>query len=196
MLSPVFPAELHDLPRRRVTLPNGEQFIVCSNIVRIDINEPGKRGTHGWQLRRGLRTKFYSDVSRVLNTNSALDSLQAAVDALARRYEGPLLLSRHIEIPTKAIKSGFPGIRIISRKRKGRHCLEFWVEVCCPEGKRSPKRFYVGTETTYSDDALQSKIKEAFVYRKTMQAAIQEQRNLAYHTELKNKLSDRASESL
>lgn len=181
MLTPDFPPNLYGLPRRRVALPNGEQFLVCSKIVRIDIDEPGKRGTHGWQLRHAGETRLFSDFSNKLGTVSPFSALQAAVNALSRRYEGPSLRRLHVEMRDKRLKSGFPGITIVEKRTKGRNVIQYYVEAVCPEGKRSSKRFYVGTENTYSDELLQAKIKQAFIYRQRLQDEIEADRRQLHY---------------
>lgn len=86
-----WPPSIADLPKRVVTVPGWGAFIVPRYIVRIDIEQEGKAGTHGWQLRLSKPFVLYSDRTKERQTANAAESLQEAVRHLGLLHEGPRL---------------------------------------------------------------------------------------------------------
>lgn len=63
---------------RKVTLKGcGKTFVVAKFVVRVDIDEPGRVGTHGWQVRYSKPSKFFND-SRSGDSRNPERSLEEA----------------------------------------------------------------------------------------------------------------------
>lgn len=143
-----------DFPMRIVHVPGWVRaFRTPRHIVRVDVNELGKAGTHGWQVRLKKPSKFFSDChygnSKRGNPKA---SLEAAIDYLSSIYQGPRVLVR--TEPTSRKKNPLlgSGVREAWKQSKKKAVRELYIEASPPCHSRSPKRFYVGTENTISPE--------------------------------------------
>lgn len=151
------------LPVRQVTIPGWGVLSVPRHIQRIDIDDPGKAGTHGWQVRYRGQTKFFSD-ARGKDLRNPYQSLRDAQAHLNAIYEGPIPKTRKV---ARGDKDGQlpPGVQIKWRRRRDKQFREMYVEVSPPKRGVSPIRFYVGTENTVNNARLGEGIKKALVER-------------------------------
>lgn len=154
------------MPTRVHSVGNWGDFVVPRHIVRIDIDEIDKRGTHGWQVRyRG--TKFFSDTSNTDKDVTPITALSEAIKYLANKYDGQSAPIRKIEFDNKLEKTGASGVRIV-RKLNKRDFEEVYVEVSHPEHGKSAKKFYVGTANTATQARMDKVLEEAKKYRQVM----------------------------
>ena len=89
------PHNLEDLRRRPVIVSGwATTFKVVQHIVRIDIDDPGNVGTHGWQVRYKKTSKLFSDSTK-RTRRSPTASLAKAVCYLSEIYSGPRIRLRN-----------------------------------------------------------------------------------------------------
>lgn len=119
-------------------------FSVPRHIVRIDVDEPGAAGTHGWQVRYRTPSRFFSDAAN-RTRRVPRHSLKEATLYLASIYAGPAARCRTTPTRRKANPVMEAGLRLISRRRPGKAFDEVYVEVSPPTRSAAPPRFYVGT---------------------------------------------------
>lgn len=150
-------------PHREVHRPGWPAALaVPKHIIRLDIDEAGKAGTHGWQVRHERPWRFFNDKGR-----PPAQSLQEAVQHLAETYAGPKLKQR--KVMGKKNKGLLEqGIRLVKRVKKGRSVAELWVEASPPSKHFSPVRIYAGTENTTSEVRLEMAKLEARKARASM----------------------------
>lgn len=129
-------------------------FQVPRHIVRIDIDEPGKAGTHGWQVRYVKPSVFFGD-GRNGELGSPSRSLAEARRYLASVYSGPRIPLRATATARRNNPITEAGIRLIERLRRGRTVKEFYVEAMSPARGFTPRRVYVGTERTITPARLE-----------------------------------------
>ncbi len=148
------------LPTRIVSLKRYGKLTVPKYITRIDVDDPGKAGTHGWEIRYKEQDIFFSD-SKYGDINKAL---KAATEKLYSIYKGP---STYIhKIPRQKKKHDLPvGIRLIWKKPKNKTFQELYVEVGFPKGKVPAKKLYVGTENTITEEKLLEKLEQGLKLR-------------------------------
>lgn len=162
MLKVEWPAEWR---MRVVSIPGQVKAMkVPQYIVRIDVDEPGLAGTHGWQVRyrrKLYRTQFFSDAAFDLTgmrKGTPKDSLEAAKIYLAAIWSGkPVKELPAVEAGRKRHPTGMPGVRVIWRTRAGGE--QCYVRVDDIKGKPLAS-MYVSTEATFTDQKLSRKIRE------------------------------------
>lgn len=134
---------------RPVAVPGWRTFQVHPYIVRIDIDEPGYTGTHGWQLRYDKPFVFFSDrPAKRRPLGSPATSLKRATTRLKEIYEGHRPRLRDTEFKSKGLHFGVPGLRCYSKKRPTKNLTEWYMELSHPLKSHAAKRIYVGTDNT------------------------------------------------
>ena len=155
-----------DFPHRPVHKPGWSDALqVPRHIIRIDIEDPGKAGTHGWQVRYVKPWRFFNDKMR-----PPAASLKEAVHYLAEVYTGPRLKTIRKKKGKRKTKLE-PGLRLVKRVRKGRTVQEIWVEAMPPSKEFSPVRIYAGTENTATSERIEFAKMEARKAREHMLTA-------------------------
>lgn len=159
-----------NIPYRTVTVKNWGDFRVPRHIVRIDIDDPGKAGTHGWQVRypHGHRSTFFSDGKANPKTR-----LREAITYLASIWHGPTSRLHAQERRKKKIKTGVVGVHLAWERRSKRSVRELFVIVNPTKRNGTPKGFYVGTERTATQERLDAVFAKAQRYRTKLVAAYQ-----------------------
>ena len=142
-------------------------FHVPRHIVRIDIDDPGKAGTHGWQVRYQKPSVMFSDAKNN-DRRSPRASLADATRYLAAIYAGPRVLIR--TTPTKRKKNLIQeaGIRLVERVNKKKNITEMYLEAVSPTNKKASKRFYVGTLSTVTNERINDATIKARACRQQM----------------------------
>jgi len=129
--------------------------------VRIDVDDPGKAGTHGWQVRFGPRPwKLFSD-AKAGKRRTPRVSLKEAVQYLTGIYTGPPPLVRSTPTPRKRNPIQEAGLRLVERTRKGRNVVEIWVEAVSPTREIAPRRYYAGTQNSVTPEKMELAIENA-----------------------------------
>lgn len=165
------PFERLGIPMRKCeAAPGGE---VPRWIVRIEyeawgwaITRSGRRvrrwrNHKGWQVRyqihEGRKTKYFVD------SRSKVASLVRACEYLLSIYEGPADRHAKREKTNKAIKTGYPGVRFVFSPPKNGRTVGHWsAEMSILPGiKNTPKRFYIGTERTATQERAQAAVQRA-----------------------------------
>ena len=164
-------------PRRITSIPGwATVFHVPRYISRVDVDEIGRYGTHGWQVRYEGKCRFFGD-AKGRKTGSPIASLKEATAYLASVYKGPTV--RVLATPTIRRETGpimEAGLRLVRQPlhRRSRLCLEVYVEAMSPVRGISSRRVYVGTEHTEGDggtvtpERLEAAVLRAREYRKGM----------------------------
>ncbi len=158
------------MPIRTLTLPSGANIKVPEHIQRIDT-----RSTHGWQLRYGRPTLFFSD-SKAPGANPR-GSLKSATDALRERLstlEAPTGLQRAASTGKQNdLPAGISGP--ILRLRPGRAAPECHFSVNLPRHGEKPLRrsVYIANQNTYSKERYQAALDTAIEMRKSAEVAYQ-----------------------
>ncbi len=153
-----------DWKMRSVHVPGHfKTYEVPRYIVRIDIDEPGMTGTHGWQVR--YQTETYG--SRLVSDSkfdcggrkgTPSDSLHAAKVYLAAIWVGTPRRPLLPENPhRKHHPTGMTGVRVTWRERGGK--MQCHVRVDDLQGKPL-HHMYVGTEPSVSESKLAAKVAE------------------------------------
>lgn len=189
---PVLP-ESH--PHRLVQIP-GQATALCvpRYVVRIDIDDPGQAGTHGWQVRHGPRPwRFFTD-GWVDMPRPPQRSLEEATAYLARIYEGAPTRIRKKPLSTKVNPIKDVGIRLATYCPRGRNVAQYFIEVSNIGPGTSPKRIYVGTENTVTQRRIQAALKRARQIRAEQVQNLQRQRKTGslWPAPKKNAPADRA----
>lgn len=136
---------------------------VPSHIVRIDIDEAGSAGTHGWQVRYRTDvhgTKLFSDAKFDTSKRMAAPevSLGAAMAYLASIWVGkigPRLGTRRDA--SKQHPTGMPGVRVAIKPTRA----SFYYSVRVDRLDGTPIcSLYAGTEFSATEESLQACIKE------------------------------------
>ena len=158
------------MPIRTATLPSGAKIRVPEHIQRIDT-----RSTHGWQLRYGKPTLFFSD-SKAPGA-SARGALKMAVDALRERLstlQAPTGLQRSASTSKQNdLPAGISGP--ILRQRPGRTTPECHFSVNLPRYGDKPLRrsVYIANQNTYSPERYTEALNAALDMRRTAEAQYQ-----------------------
>jgi len=151
------------MPVRTTTLPSGARIRVPEHIQRIDT-----RSTHGWQLRYGKPTLFFSDSKAPGGTPRA--SLKVAIGALRKRLASlpaPTGLQRAASSSKQNdLPAGISGP--ILRQRPGRAAAECHFSVNLPRFNAKPLRrsVYIANQNTYSKQRYQQALDAAIELRR------------------------------
>lgn len=155
---------------RTVTIHTGVRIRVPEHIQRIDTHS-----THGWQMRYGQPTLFFSDGQGA--GNGPRQSLKRAVEALRQRIAelpAPTGLQREIS-PNKQndLPVGISGP--ILRHRPGRSVPECHFSVNLPRFGAKPLRrsVYIANQNTYSPERYQAALDSAIQMRREAEAQYQ-----------------------
>lgn len=161
------------VPYRRVAVPNWGEVSVPRHIVRIDIDEPGYAGTHGWQVRypSGGRSTFFSDGKANPKTR-----LRDAINYLASIWQGQTPRLHSKELSRKKVKTGMAGVALNFSLRANRRVREIYVVVTPTQRGSKPRKFYVGTTNTVTKERLAAAFAKA--------AKLRQQRIAAYLRDL------------
>jgi hypothetical protein len=168
-----FPSESpQSMQTRTVTIYSGARIKVPEHIQRIDTHS-----THGWQMRYGQPTLFFSDGQGA--GNGPRPALKRAVDALRERIAelpAPTGLQRGLS-PNKQndLPVGISGP--ILRHRPGRSVPECHFSVNLPRFGAKPLRrsVYIANQNTYSPERYQAALDAA----RAMRAEAEEHYQLA-----------------
>lgn len=158
---------VEDIPERSVLVPgHAVALSVPRYIVRVDKDDPGKAGTHGWQVRFARPSAFFSDSRHRdgLDRGSPSLSLDAAKSYLKLTWR-PKSPPARAERTSKAHPTGMSGIRVVWRRRKSKNFAECTVRVDALDGKPLAN-LYVGTENTATEAAIAARIAEGKSIRK------------------------------
>jgi hypothetical protein len=152
-------------------------FKVPRHIVRIDIFEPGRAGTHGWQVRYKGATRMFSDAHYgKASGGSPAKALKAAIVHLANIYVGPVPKLRSSGAKTKSNPDLESGIREAWQIKRGRN-PQLYIEATSPTDGVVARRFYVGSTTTITPARYESALQRAREKRaKFVQDHLAEQR--------------------
>lgn len=148
-------------------------------IVRVDVDEPGKAGTHGWQVRYNKPSRFFSDwVTKVRFTPK--ESLLAASEYLATIYAGPRNRCRSNPLASKTNPIQDAGLRLVEKSTR-KWFSELYIEVTSPARGKSRKRVYVGTRNslglgTFTEEKLAAALERARQIRREMVLAHNEKK--------------------
>ncbi len=165
-------ASIRLLPKRAVRVRGFGMFQVPRHIQRIEIDEPGKAGTHGWQVRWD-GTKFFSDAAAGKREPKA--ALARAEKYLRSIYTGPRPRLRETEHKDKKHRTGIAGVQLAYRRRKNRQIAEVYLRVNPPTQGGVPHSIYVGTENTITQVRMRLALKKARAMRDAMRAAYLEE---------------------
>ncbi|MEY4416092.1 MAG: hypothetical protein RIQ53_3385 [Pseudomonadota bacterium] len=148
---------------RTVTIYNGLRIRVPEHIQRIDTHS-----THGWQMRYGTPTLFFSDGQG--QGNGPRPALKRAIDALRQRIAdlpAPTGLQRGLS-PNKQndLPVGISGP--ILRHRPGRSVPECHFSVNLPRFGAKPLRrsVYIANQNTYTPERYQAALDSAIKMRR------------------------------
>ncbi|MEK8049735.1 hypothetical protein AACH10_05770 [Ideonella sp. DXS22W] len=155
---------------RTVTIHTGVRIRVPEHIQRIDTHS-----THGWQMRYGQPTLFFSDGQGA--GNGPRQALKRAVEALRQRIAelpAPTGLQKEIS-PNKQndLPVGISGP--ILRHRPGRSVPECHFSVNLPRFGAKPLRrsVYIANQNTYSPERYQAALDSAIQMRREAEAQYQ-----------------------
>lgn len=158
------------MPIRTTTLPSGARIRVPEHIQRIDT-----RSTHGWQLRYGKPTLFFSDSKA--QGGSPRAALKLAIAALRKRLialPAPTGLQRAASASKQNdLPAGISGP--ILRQRPGRTAAECHFSVNLPRFDAKPLRrsVYIANQNTYSKERYEQALATAIELRKEAEKAYQ-----------------------
>ncbi len=160
-----------DFPHRRCVVPGwATSYRVPRYISRVDIDEQGLAGTHGWQVRYDREhSKFFSDSTHG-KRHTPRASLDGAIEYLAGIYRGPR--SRLRRTPTCRKTPGLiqdHGIRMVEMIVRKDKVPQYYVEVMAPTRRFNPKRYYVGTVNTITPERIERALVKARKQRKVME---------------------------
>jgi hypothetical protein len=156
---------------RTVTIYTGVRIKVPEHIQRIDTHS-----THGWQMRYGTPTLFYSDGQGA--GNGPRPALKRAIEALRQRIAdlpAPTGLQRGLS-PNKQndLPVGISGP--ILRHRPGRSVPECHFSVNLPRFGAKPLRrsVYIANQNTYSPERYTAALESAMAMRAAAEAQYQD----------------------
>ena len=154
---------------RVVKLPSGAACRVPAHIQRIDT-----RSTHGWQLRYGKPTKFFSDSI----ASSPRAALKVATEALLQRI-AELPAATGLQRGASANKSNDLPVGVsgpILRNRGDRPVPECHFSVLLPVFGATPLRrsVYIANKNTYNAKRYKDALAKAIAMRKAAEVAYQD----------------------
>lgn len=136
-------------------------FKVPRHIVRIDIFQPGRAGTHGWQVRYKGATRMFSDTHYgQASGGSPSKALKAAIVHLANIYAGPVFKVRANGARSKSNPELESGIRESWQIKRGRN-PQLYIEATSPTDGVVARRFYVGSTSTITPARYESALQRA-----------------------------------
>jgi hypothetical protein len=148
---------------RTITLPYGARCRVPEHVQRID-----SHSTHGWQLRYGTPTKFFSDVSHDnKGARAALAKAVLELRARVRKLPAPTGLQRKVSAHKQNdLPVGISGP--ILRQRRGSSVQECSFSVNLPRYGDKPLRrsVYIASKNTYSQERYEQALATAIQLRK------------------------------
>lgn len=150
---------------RQVPIRRHGSFSVSRHIVRIDTNEPGLAGTHGWQVRYRGRTKLFSDYTE--NRNGPSDALKSAENYLQIIYRGSAP-RHHLKVLARKTNQLPVGISYSKAIRAGRNVREHKFQATGPRfsKKSTTLKVYIGTENTTTPERKARALKKIIALRK------------------------------
>lgn len=156
---------------RTVTIHTGARIRVPEHIQRIDTHS-----THGWQMRYGAPSLFFSDgAGPGSGPRPALKRALAALRERIAALPAPTGLQRDIS-PNKQndLPVGISGP--ILRQRPGRTVPECHFSVNLPRYGARPLRrsVYIANQNTYSPERYERALEAAIALRRAAEAAYQE----------------------
>lgn len=161
---------VHTMNTRTVTIYTGLRIRVPEHIQRIDTHS-----THGWQMRYGQPTLFFSDGQGP--GNGPRPALKRATEALQQRIAelpAPTGLQRDIS-PNKQndLPVGISGP--ILRHRPGRSVPECHFSVNLPRYNAKPLRrsVYIANQNTYTPERYQAALDSAIEMRRAAEEQYQ-----------------------
>ena len=168
------------IPTRPCKVPAWGIFQVPRHIVRLDSVNPdtGWVKSAGWQVRYGPRPwRYFSDTKQrpkpqALKGNPRA-SLARAYAHLLSIYKGPIPRRRQVERNNKRYPTGVVGIRYVEFPPGRRKVRQYYVEVTPVKAGDAPKKFYVCTENTFSQQKLEQVWSKAIEYRRRLERAAQ-----------------------
>jgi hypothetical protein len=153
-------------------------FQVPRYIVRLDnVNpETGWLKSAGWQVCYGQRPwRYFSDSKerskREAVTGNPRTSLARAYTHLLSIYKPPKPRVRQKERKDKRYVTGVAGIRYVEIPPGRRNVSQYYVEVTPVKAGNRPKRFYVCTENTFSEEKLNRVWTKAIAHRRRQERA-------------------------
>jgi hypothetical protein len=155
---------------RPVVIHTGAKFRVPENIQRIDTGS-----THGWQLRYGEPTKFFSDGSSTgQGAKAALEKATAELKKRVAKLPAPTGLQKQASRnKTSDLPVGISGP--IIRRRSNKAVPEASFSVSVPRYGEKPRRLsvYIGSENTYTVDRYKAALERAIDLRRKAEEAYQ-----------------------
>ncbi len=156
---------------RTVTIHTGARIRVPEHIQRIDTHS-----THGWQMRYGAPSLFFSDgAGPGAGPRAALKRAMAALRERIAALPAPTGLQRDAS-PNKQndLPVGISGP--ILRQRPGRTVPECHFSVNLPRFGAKPLRrsVYIANQNTYSPERYRHALEAAIALRRAAEAAYQE----------------------
>jgi hypothetical protein len=122
---------------------------------------PRWRTNHGWMLRYdrlGPKSYWFKDGTSA----DPVRSLVAAIEYLLDVYVGPADRHAKREKVNKKFPTGHPGVRLVMIPKKGRKVTQWYAEmVRLPGIKNTPRRFYIGTEKTATQERAEEAVRRA-----------------------------------
>lgn len=159
------PSGLAPLRRRVAHVPGWAcTFLVVQHIVRIDIDEPGRAGTHGWQVRYKRPSTFFGDVTGP-RRRSPSASLANALSFLDLIYTGPKNQLRVTPTRRKKNEIQEAGIRLVVMRKPHKTFDEYYIEAMSPSKSVAAKRTYVGTGNTITLPRVEAAMHRARLLR-------------------------------
>lgn len=162
---------LEAMQTRTVTIHTGVRIRVPEHIQRIDTHS-----THGWQMRYGQPTLFFSDGQGP--GNGPRPALKRAIEALRKRIAelpAPTGLQRETS-PSKQndLPVGISGP--ILRQRPGRSVPECHFSVNLPRFNAKPLRrsVYIANQNTYTAERYREALEAAIGMRRAAEAKYQQ----------------------
>lgn len=140
----------------RTSIVDGCVYEVPTHVSRVDSWKKTKTGHlvsgwHGWQVRWSGVNEFFSDAQY----DTVKQAFLHACNYAKKHYPGHRHHCKHNH-----------GVRLVRSMRKGRNVPEYSWEVSHPLHGMSPKRFYVGTDNTFTLARSREAFKRAWAYRR------------------------------
>ena len=152
------------LEYREVAVKNNGVFRVSPYLVRIDIDEIGYAGTHGWQVRYQRPWKLFSD-SKFKTPKRALSEAQAFLTQ--QKGHGLYRRANLKKVSHHNKKNSLPvGITKKSEKHWNGTIRFFQVRIPLGFRKHTTKKVYIGTDNTITAKRIKQSLQKAIEIRK------------------------------